>query len=103
MPQTADTVHSNLEGSRIMKIVSTNPMVSPRTEQPVGILQYPVGSMGHHRAAGPGMGPAMLEGSTGSQRTAALSGTNHKFLLKLLLTLEVTSQSGKWTLIYQWK
>lgn len=99
MPQTADTVHSNLEASRIMKIVSTNPSVSPWIEEPVGILQHPVGSMGQYLAAGPGMGLAMQEGSICLQRTAALSGTNHKFLLKLMLTLEVTSESGKWTLI----
>lgn len=70
-----------------MKIVTTNPTGSPGTEQPVGILQYPVGSLGHYLAAGPGMGLAMQEGSVCSQRTAALSGTNCKFLLKLLLTL----------------
>lgn len=99
MPPTADTVHSYFEASRIMKIVSTNPTVSPWIEQPVGILQDPVGSMGHYLAAGPGMGLARQEGSICSQRTAALSGTNDKFLLKLLLTLEVTSESGEWTLI----
>lgn len=101
MPHTADTLHFNLEASRITKIVPTNPTVSPRTEQPLGILQYPVGSRGYYLAASPGMGLAMQERLIRSQRTAALSGKNHRFLLKLLPTLEVISESGKWTLIYQ--